>query len=229
MFDYTTSAVEVILKDAKRLLFLVTLISSLVLGGYYVYASVASVGQLYFTIPLASISLSYALFLIITSRLEMQKAKKTVGLIVSYTRLAMNAVNLGFTIYEIYLAATNVKAINIIFATISVILFVVMLILNIMILLIAPRARLISAAIMKDMQEDIFPYINKLNAIKGDEKLSFDLTPYQKELDTLAPMVEEKEAKRKQIRKETWDRRLPFLKLFRRKKDKKKEKESKGE
>ena len=218
MFDYTTSAVEIIIKDTKRLLFLVTFISSLLMGGYYVYASIAGVGQLYFTIPLASISLSYAIFLGITYPIAIDKAKRTVATIVRYVRLAMNAVNLGFTIYEIYLAATNVKAINIIFATISVILFIVMLVLSLSIVLVAPRARLISAAIMKDLEEDVFVYVNKVNKIKGDEELSFDLSSYKKELDTLSPMVEKKEAKRKKTRKETWNRRLPFLKIFQRKK-----------
>ena len=228
MFDYTTSAVEVIIKDAKRLLTIVTIVSSIVLGSYYVYASIAGYGKLYFTIPLASISLSYAIFLIITHRIGIEKAKKAVAMSVRYTRLAMNAVSLGFTIYEIYLAATNVKAINIIFATISVIFFMLMVFLNVTILLLAPRARLISAAIMKDMQDDVFVYINKINAIKGDEKINFDLTPFEKELSVLEPMVQEKQAKRKKTRKETWDRRLPWRRWFSRKKDKS-ESEDKGE
>ena len=217
MFDYTSSAIEVITKDAKRLLFVLTTVSSFVLAAYYIYASFREGAKLYFTIPLAAISFGYALFLLVTCKIRMDKGKKAVALTYRYIKLGMNAVSLGFTIYEIYLAVYSVKAIDIIFATISLILFLMMSLLSVAILIIEPRAKLFAGAIMKDMEDGVLKHINRINAIKGDEKITFDLSPYAKELEYLRPMAESKKEKRKKDRKDVWDRRFPVRKLFRKK------------
>lgn len=197
MFDYTKAAAVLILDDFKRWSKMFKIFFSAFTLVYFTYNFIADVGNLYVNIVLTALYLGYTLFEIITYKKSVKKrTKKIIARGYKWSKLVIKAFTLGSMLYGMYVAASSINGISIILATLTIIIWVLQVLLELIILVIEPKIKLITAGVLTDAKS----YEGALRFLLRKEKdWEINTAEYQKEVDIISKRVDVKEKPKKGI------------------------------
>ena len=154
MLKYTRASIALILHELKIFRDIFKYASLILSVGYYVYASIAGIGLLPVNIALASVLFAFGVFEVATRESMMGKAKKQIRHIFHWTKIALKAISFGVIIFSMYEAtADTVRPFAIIWATLTIILWAIDVLLEIFVLVFEREKDVLLAAIDEDMAE----------------------------------------------------------------------------
>lgn len=188
MLDYSKTAIKIILEDFKKWSKVFKIGFSIFTLVYLIYSLVMEKGSLYVNIILISLYVLYTLFELITYKKTIKKTKKIIAKSYKWANLLIKAFTLGTTLYGIYVAASNVDGISIILAILTIIIWVLQVLLELIILVIEPKLKLVVAGVLTDAK----PIINTHNLFASKEKdwiVNYD--DYKKEIEILGNKITE--------------------------------------
>lgn len=203
MVDYSKAAIKIILDDLKKWSKIFKIGFSIFTLVYFIYTFVMEKGNIYVNVVLISLYVIYTLFELITYKKAIKKTKKIIARGYKWLKLLIKAFTLSSTLYGIYVATSNVDGISIILATLMIIVWILQVLLEIIVLVIEPKVKLVIAGVLTDAK----PIINMHNFFTKKEKdWIINYEEYKKEIDILSIRVEEtKKVKVKKVK-------LPFKK-----------------
>lgn len=191
MFDYTRAAGAMILADLKKWRNHFQIFFSLFTLLYLAYCLLRPVGIFYINLSLAVIYVAYTVFQLVTYKTENRRIKKRVARTYKWARLLLRAVTLAGALYGIYVASTAVDGISLILATLTIIMWILQVLLEILTIVIEPRIRLFSAGVM----EDVRPVVTALKKMHLSDN-DWDYEAYQRERELLERRIVIDEAAR---------------------------------
>lgn len=154
MFKYTKAAVSVFIRDMKIIANIFKYGALSLSLAYYIYALVVGIGNNIINIILVSIIGCFALFELITLPFDINKlTKKIVNKIYKWSKLVIKAFTLGTTLYSLYLSSTTTNGLSIVLATLTTIIFVLQLIIEIISILFDRYKDLLFEAAKQDVDE----------------------------------------------------------------------------
>ena len=184
MLNYSTAAGKMILEDIKKWRNYFQIFFSLFTLAYLAYCLIRQVGIFYVNLALSVLYVAYTVFQLFTYKKENKTVKKRVARTYKWVRLLLKTLTLASTLYGIYIASTAVDGISLILATLTIIMWVLQVLLEIMTIVIEPKIRLFSAGVM----EDIRPVVTALNKMHLAD-IDWDYDAYKKEHDILEKRV----------------------------------------
>jgi len=188
MVDYSRAAIAIVLDDLKKWSRSFKIVFSIFTLIYLSYVLIVKEGNFYVNIILLCLYIIYTVFVLCTLNKKMKKTKRIVARGYKWSKLAIRAFTLCSMMYGIYVAAANIDAISIIFATLMIILWVLEVLLEVLIFVIEPKVKLIIAGVLTDAK----PIINTYNFFrKKDGEIVINYEEYKKELAILNKKVEE--------------------------------------
>ena len=184
MFDYTKAAGVMILEDLKKWRNNFQIFFSLFTLGYLAYCLIRQVGIFYINLALSVLYVAYTVFQLVTLKRNNKKLKKRVARTYKWARLLLKTLTLASTLYGIYVASTAVDGISLILATLTIIIWVIQVLLEVLTVIIEPKIRLLTAGLVEDTKT-IVPALNKMHIIE------FKLDPdnYKKEIAIIEKRV----------------------------------------
>ena len=194
MLDYSKAAIGLILEDIKKWCNRFKIIFSAFTLTYLAYCITMRVGVFYINISLLVLYLIYTLYEIVTYKRNNKKAKKAVTQTYKRAVLLLKTFTLASTLYGIYIASTTVDGISLIFATLTIIVWIMQLLLELLIIVAEPKVKLLTAGFMEDLK-----FIANIHNIfsRKENDWSFDSTEYQKEYNILEEkIIHDKSSKR---------------------------------
>lgn len=180
MFHYSMTAGKLILEDLKRWGNRFKIFFSVFTLTYLIYCLVMRVGIFYLNLALLVLYVIYTVFQIITYKRDNKRVKRRVARTYKWARLLLKTLTLASTLYGIYIASTSVDGICLILATLTIIMWVLQVLFEILIIVIEPRIRLLSVGVM----EDVRPVVTALKKMHLSDN-DWDYEAYQKEKDIL--------------------------------------------
>lgn len=180
MFHYSMTAGKLILEDLKRLGNRFKIFFSVFTLTYLIYCLVMRVGIFYLNLALLVLYVIYTVFQIITYKRDNKRVKRRVARTYKWARLLLKTLTLASTLYGIYIASASVDGISLILATLTIIMWVLQVLFEILIIVIEPRIRLLSVGVM----EDVRPVVTALKKMHLSDN-DWDYEAYQKERDIL--------------------------------------------
>ena len=188
MVDYSKAAISIVLEDLKKWSRSFKIVFSIFTLIYLSYAIIVEEGNFYVNVVLLGMFIIYTLFELFTINKSMKKTKKIIARSYKWSKLAVRAFTLCSMMYGIYVAAANIDAISIIFATLMIILWVLEVLLEVLIFVIEPKVKLVIAGVLTDAK----PIINTYNFFKKkDGEIFVNYDEYKKELAILEKRVQE--------------------------------------
>lgn len=150
---------------------------------------------------------AYTVFQLVTLKRNNKKLKKRVARTYKWARLLLKALTLASTLYGIYIASTAVDGISLILATLTIIIWVIQVLLEVLTIVIEPKIRLLTAGLVEDTKT-IVPALNKMHIIE------FKLDPdnYKKEIAIIEERVVLNQAQKIMARKKEAKRVLAIAK-----------------
>ena len=187
MVDYSRAAIAIVLEDLKKWSRSFKIVFSIFTLLYLSYVILVEEGNLYVNIVLLGLYVIYTVFELLTFNKSMKKLKKIVVRSYKWSKLVVRGFTLCSMMYGIYVAATNVDAISIILATLTIILWVLEVLLEVLIFVIEPKVKLIIAGVLTDAK----PIINTYNFFrKKDGEIIINYDEYKKEIEILSKRVD---------------------------------------
>ena len=177
MVDYSRAAIAIVVEDLKKWSRSFKIVFSIFTLLYLSYVILVEEGNLYVNIVLLGLYVIYTVFELLTFNKSMKKIKKIVVRSYKWSKLVVRGFTLCSMMYGIYVAATNVDAISIILATLTIILWVLEVLLEVLIFVIEPKVKLIIAGVLTDAK----PIINTYNFFrKKDGEIIINYDEYKK-------------------------------------------------
>lgn len=158
---------------------------------FCIYNLVMERGFFYITVALLSLCVMQSLFKILLRKKTTEKLKKALSHICKITTLALKTFTLAVTLYGIYVGTANADGISIILATLSIILWVLQVLLEIVMLVVVPKLELLWAGFLIDMKP-IFKLHDTFSCKEDD--FNIDYESYKDELDNLKQMRKDRKA-----------------------------------
>lgn len=152
MFKYTKAAVKLMLNDFKKIgncLKLVFIVMSLL---YYIFSILFETGNIVINIILLSIIILYSVFEIIFTKIENKELKFATKRIFGLLKLFVKAVSLGIVIYTVYITSEITNPISIVILTLTIVLWVLQFLLEIVLIVINKYFDYIMVGINKDKE-----------------------------------------------------------------------------
>ena len=202
MFDYSKAAGNLILEDLKKWRNRFQIFFSLFTLAYLAYCLIRPVGIFYINLALAVIYIAYTVFQLITYKKENKRIKKRVARTYKWARLLLRAVTLVGALYGIYVASAAVDGISLILATLTIIMWILQVLFEILTIVIEPRIRLLSAGVM----EDVRPVVTALKKMHLSDN-DWNYEAYQREREILERRIVIDEAARAMEKK---NKKSPF-------------------
>ena len=199
MFDYSRAAGQLILEDLKKWCHRFKTFFSIFTLIYLSYCLIMDVGIFYVNATLLVLYVIYTVCEFIAFKKQNKKLKRVVSRGYKYARLALKTLTLGSTLYGIYIASTAVDGISLILATLTIILWVLQVLLEVVTVIVEPRVKLFVAGVMKDGK----PLISAINLLSKETNWSFDYDKYEKEYELLEKRVERNKAAKKPTKKKS--------------------------
>ena len=190
MVKHSVAAISLVWEDLKKWTRAFKIAFSLFTLAYLAYALAVGRGNVYVNVVLAALYVIYTVFSLVAYKKAVAKTKKIVKRGYRWLRLLTKAFTLGSALYGLYVAAAEIDGISIVLATLTVILWVLQVLLEVLILVVEPRAKLIVAGVLMDAK----PIIQMHNLFtKKENNWDVDYTVYEKEI---ALLTEEKDTER---------------------------------
>lgn len=156
-FPHTKDALTTTINDFKSIYKSIKYISLFFTFAYLVYVFVAKVGNFWVNVTLAGITFAYYVFFVFSVKLQsraMQSTKKVVRRIYHWLRIIVRAASLGFLLYGMASDPKSVTPISIILATITVIIWVLQVIFELVCNLLEVHKDLIVESVVTDWQSE---------------------------------------------------------------------------
>lgn len=196
MIDYSKAAFALVFEDLKKWSKGFKIGFNVFTILYFIYSFVMQKGIVYVNITLVSLYVIYTIFELVTIKKNMKKTKKWVSKSYKWAKLLIKAFTLGSSLYGIYIASTEADGITIIVATLMIIIWVLQALLEIIILVMEPKVRLIIAGVLGDIN----PHVERVNTIfKTNAHLPIE--EYKKEMNVLDEKVKATRAAKAKPRK----------------------------
>lgn len=128
MFNHTRATITATVRDIRRFVCIITVLSQLITAGYFTYLSCTGTGTLPVNIILASVSLAYLVIYLATYGAKEKRIKQVKGIALRTARaikLLGKTLMLAITVYGIYVSSATTDAITIILATLSIISWII--------------------------------------------------------------------------------------------------------
>lgn len=188
MVDYSRAAIAIVLEDLKKWSRSFKIIFSIFTLLYLSYVILVEEGNIYVNIVLLGLYVIYTVFELLTFKKSMKKLKKIVVRSYKWSKLVVRGFTLCSMMYGIYVAASNIDAISIILATLTIILWVLEVLLEVLIFVIEPKVKLVIAGVLTDAR----PIINTYNFFKKkDGEININYDEYKKEIAILEKRIGE--------------------------------------
>ena len=180
MIDYSKVAFAMVFEDLKKWSKGFKIGFNIFTILYFAYVFLLEKGNFYVNIVLVSLYVIYTIFELATLNKEMKKTKVIVARSYKWSKLLIKAFTLGSSLYGIYLASTEADGLSIIISTLMIILWIIQVLLEIVIVVMEPKVRLLIAGVLGDLN----PHVERFNSLfKTHAQLPMD--EYQKELNKL--------------------------------------------
>lgn len=167
MFDYTKTAIEIIVKDLKRIFFIFNCILQLIYIGYLTYAAISGSGIFVANIILLCISVAYFVFFVITYGKKDRKLKKMARRAYSYAKIGINAFSIGVAVYGICITVNEeISIISVILLVLMLLGWLISVLLQAAIYFIDSRKQLVIEALEADKETMLKPVTTVKNAVK---------------------------------------------------------------
>ena len=140
-----------ILNDFKKLCKIFKYGSLVFTAVYFIVALILQIGNVIANSILATLFVAYTIFDFVASKKNIKKTKKIVKRSYKWVKIAIRAFTLASMIYGIYIATTAVSAISIIIATLTIIMWVLQVMIEIVIEVIEDKWELLYQSIQKDI------------------------------------------------------------------------------
>ena len=228
--DYTVSAVEVIIKDLKRVCFCFALLMQILYISYLTYALIKGSGILLANAILAALSLIYLAFYIISSLSKKDEVKFAYRQSIRnfrWFKLLMKAFTLGIALYGIYATVneSEITPLSVILTSLMVVAWTIQVIIEAVLFFVIKEKDLFITAIQADIDSITKPIHSVSAAI---DKLTGKpqkppLIPSKKRLfldEAVSKMREKRKADKESARKEHRKRIRAKFKSIIKKKDK---------
>lgn len=164
MISYTTAAVNKTLKDIKRVVYFLTILTNSLLIAYLVYAIGAPVGNLVVNILLIVATSAYLIFYMsIINKREAGKLKSWTGHAFRWFKIAMNSYSLAITLYGIFSASTRVTIFSVLLATLTAVGWLLQVIFELTYHFIEWHTNLIIEGVKADIDNFKRPFTNMSN------------------------------------------------------------------
>lgn len=152
MFKYTKAAINLMINDFKKIanFFKVTFI--LFSLTYYIFSIITNKGNLVINIVLLSIMILYSIFEITTINIDNEKLKYIAKRIFSISKIIVKSISLGVVIYSLYLISEVYSPVSIVILTLTIILWVLQVLLELCIIIFNKYKEYILVAVEKDKQ-----------------------------------------------------------------------------
>ncbi len=160
MLDHTLAAFTIIISDLQKAFKCVAVLSQL---SYLIYAVIAisfGIGNLAVQIILCVLSALALIFYLLFESFEItddDKFYKKSKTAIRYTKLAVNAVAIGTSVYGLCLVDTTTSNLYLIMTVLSLILWVVKVLLEVSLVFIKSRYKLLLAGIKIDLENAVGP------------------------------------------------------------------------
>ncbi len=160
MLNYTLAAFRIIISDLEKIFKCVALVTQLSYLVYLITAICFGLGNLAVNIVLCALSALALLFYLIFESFEVAQGNrfyKRSKLCIRYTKLAVNAVSIGTSVYGLCLLGDNAPHLYVIMTAISLVLWVIKIILEAAIIFVKSRYKLLLAGIKIDLENTVGP------------------------------------------------------------------------
>ena len=202
MFNYTKTAIDIIVNDLKRIYFVFNILLLSLYIGYLVYAITSPIGNRIINGVLLALSCIYLAFFVIThgrSDTSAKRIKKNTRRVYAWTKIAINTFTVAIASYGIYTTVDNVKPAAVVMLVLMVLGWLMSVMLQAAIYFIDSRAHLVIEAIKADKEATLKPITSVTTAVK---KLVGKETP-KKEPNRLRQFLDERVEKKKAKKKHT--------------------------
>lgn len=166
MFDYTKTAIDVTVKDLKRIFFFFNGFVQLLYIAYLTYACIAHKGFFAANVVLLSVSVAYFVFFVLTYTKKERKLKKLARRTYSLAKIGINAFSIGVAVYGICVTVDEVSTVSVILLVLMIIGWLLSVLLQAAIYFIDSRARLIIEAFRADKETVLKPVVAVKNTVK---------------------------------------------------------------
>lgn len=156
-FPNTKTALTTTINDFKAIYKTIKYVSLFFTFAYLAYVFIAKVGNLWVNVALAGVTFIYYAFFVFSVKLQgkaMQSAKKVVRRIYHWLRILVRAVSLGILLYGMAIEPQSATPISIILATITVIVWVLQVIFELICNLLEIHKDLIVESVITDWQSE---------------------------------------------------------------------------
>ena len=160
---YTKAAIELMVKDLKRLYLIFKYTLAALVIGYYVFAIFMGIGNMIVNIILASI---YLIYIIVDFFVSKRRVKRQVKHTYVWAKLIVKAFSLGFTLYAMYTASEAVNPLAIILTGLMIIVWILQFLFELILLVIEMKIQLIYEGIRMDKENAKKPVTTVTNFFK---------------------------------------------------------------
>lgn len=213
MFDYTRAVFDKSVRDFKKLGNIANVLMQVMYISYMIYNLIIDAGWYWVNAILLGLSLGYLIIYLLFygkkdhDHKQVLRASKRVY---KWTKILVNTFTLGVTLYNAYVAATTMSAFSIIITTLTIIMWVLSVIVEVIAFFVQSRYQLVLDAIEADKQEAIEP-VKKVGdffkKLAGKEVEEREPTHKRKKLDKILSEYQERREKRKQEKDQEKERK----------------------
>jgi hypothetical protein len=161
MFDYTKAAVEKLVEDFKKVVYVLTLGTQVAYIFYLCYALLAPSGNPIINGLLLVLSLAYLVFFLVMTEYgktpDGKQAQKRVKQIYGICKKLIKLYTLGLAVYGLCMTANNVNPFSLILTVFMVVGFVLQIIFDTLLGIISKRVNLIIEAVVADKNNLVQP------------------------------------------------------------------------
>jgi hypothetical protein len=186
----TKTAFQLIIDDFKRYVFLLKWIFVAFSLGMLIYGIVSGTGNLVINCCLLGLLFAYSILDAILKRLENPNPSKKLRIVYAWLKIILNAAALVSSLYTLYSATINdIKPISIVLATLSMIMFIIKVLLEITVEVLQSKWALLKNAMIMDAKEHpntsakIFaPFIGDIEEVEVKESVKNRIKNKQEKL-----------------------------------------------
>lgn len=199
MFDYSFAAFKLLEDDFKKWVKFFRIAFSVFSFLYLTYVLILEKGIFLVNVILAAMYIMYTTFELITLKKKVTNGTRNLTATgYRWAKLLLKAVTLASTLYNIYVATIDFDGISIILATLTIIVWVLQVLLELVYLILKPRIKLLCAGVLTDVK----PIINAHNLFSPEYKdWKIDNFDFTKESDILFKKIQATKKEYKEKRK----------------------------
>ena len=150
----TTTAFQLIIADFKRYVLILKYSFLAISLGTVIFGIITQTGNLIINCCLLGLLVVYAILDAILRKKEMVNPTKKVRLVYAWLKIILNAAALASSLYSLYSAtASDVKPFSIVLATLSMIMFIIKVVVEICLDIFSSKWTLLKNAMMMDAKE----------------------------------------------------------------------------